>query len=52
LNLYLKMNDTIKTVNEAKLIVDLTPKVPSQRVSNYKYHAMLIMNKLNHPYHQ
>jgi len=50
MNLYLKMNDTIKTVSEARDIVKLTPKISSQKASNYKYQAMMLMTKLNHPY--
>jgi O-antigen polymerase len=52
MNLYLKMNDTLQTINEARNIIELVPKISSRETVFFKNQANIIMQKLGYPYHR
>jgi hypothetical protein len=52
MNLYLKMNDTLQTVNEARDIIELNSKISSREALFFKSQANIMMQRLGHPYHR
>ncbi len=45
MNLYLKTNDTVKSVIEAQKIMDIVPKIQSDETRFYKYQANILLKK-------